>query len=352
MEDLSTSTTLTQPLPSNNYSNPTPTPNKGTLSSPHPPPPTNTLHQYQTHMHQCRNHLTPSNFVRHGMEIVNIEAICFGRKSLPWRIRYRNRDGLMISFIYWCWYRSMTNAYTIYIVTHGIHEMLLWYKIGKRYAYTMGSNKVHPNLSPDRNNSLINNVGERLTAQTPANYATQCKAVNCVKWHRLLASQILSANKGKRKTHDRPKRHQQWIAARHNNNAKHSNKLATNSTGRKKIQLCHQSPLRKKETSTTSLPHTHNNQRQRNRLIPFASKKGRPPIRLWPKQNCKNSIAMPSSRPAMTNKTHTEPSNLLRCIANCLGGEVFWGNVFPHLIEGSGLVKPRRDVIKWIFHCT
>ena len=51
--------------------------------------------------------------------------------------------------------------------------------------------------------------------------------------------------------------------------------------------------------------------------------------------------------PAMTNEPHTEPSNLLRCTAKCLGMDVFWGNVFQHLIEGSGLVMPRRDVIKW-----
>jgi len=340
---------------------------------------------------------TPTNidFIQHGRRIVEVEANKFGRKHLLWRIQYRNRDGLFLSLFLWYWTTSWVVAYLTYILTHGLSELALWQNIGHRCVETIGSEQVHPavsvktrevqnnaahpsldttneatndtqhpslvkkiqlqeNCTPPNSQASINKphklMGTNRNAQTSPNYASQHREeVKCTKWHRLLASQILSANKGKRKTHDRPKRHQQWMATRHNNNAKHSsNKLArTNATSRKKIQLCHQSLLRKKETSTNLFTNTKNDQRRRYRLIPFASRKGRPPNRPKPTQKYKRPIATPIPWPAMTNEPHTEPSNLLRCTAKCLGMDVFWGNVFQHLIEGSGLVMPRRDVIKW-----
>ena len=62
---------------------------------------------------------TAAHLTWHGMEIVMLEEMILGRKSLPWRVRYRNQDGLIISFLFWLWYRSWTTTYAIHWNTCG-----------------------------------------------------------------------------------------------------------------------------------------------------------------------------------------------------------------------------------------
>ena len=61
-----------------------------------------------------------------------------------WRIRYRNREGLLLSLFWWYWSSSWAQAFATFIITHALSEIALWYLIGEAHSYTFGTENVHP----------------------------------------------------------------------------------------------------------------------------------------------------------------------------------------------------------------
>lgn len=320
-------------------------------------------------------------FIRHGMEIVMLEAIVFGRKSLPWRVRYRNQDGLIISLLSWLWHRSWTTTYAIYIGTHVTSELLLWFNIGKRCAHTIGSDQIHPNirlLSTDRKPHInpqhlspaeeiqpqrVNTPGRRQTSFKEPYKGRGRTSLN--KPYKLLASKILTASKGKRKAIDRPKRYRLWEAL-HNPILHNKSNFDTPMTGAAKGIRQHtiKSKLRERpmhhaisqglrvqanqivQHPPRTQPRNQHQPEQCNSLG-RTKQRHRLSIMLKPTKQSKISTAE-HSKPTLTAKDiNTEPQYSLRCIIKCYRGALLWGNVYQHMIEGSGWVKPKRDVIKW-----
>ena len=157
--------------------------------------------------------LTTIGIIRHGYHLVEIEKIWYGRKSLAWRIKYRNRDGFFFSLLWGYWLGSWTQACVVYITTHIFSEVVLWYSLGKRCSHTLGNKYIHPaDLRRGKEqdeplkakSSVMEASAEPLENKLTVDEATTRKSVNK---HRVLASTILTSTKGRRKKFDRPKRH-------------------------------------------------------------------------------------------------------------------------------------------------
>ena len=356
-------------------------------------PPTSKTHQSNDNEgNTLAHHSTPPttiDFIQHGRMIVEVEAERFGRKRLLWRICYRNRDGLLFSLLLWYWIRSLTLVHIIYIATHGTSELILWFNIGRRFAKTMGLDYVHPAdhsrptqqqiyndntdgkphinpqhlpLAEEIQPQRVNTLGRRQTLFKEPYKGRGRTSLN--KPYKLLASKILTASKGKRKAIDRPKRYRLWKAL-HNPIPHNKSNFDTPMTGVAKgikqhtiisklwerpmhhvisqgLQVQAKQIVQHPPQTQPCNPHQPEQcnslgRKQRHRLS----------IMLKPTKQRKISTAE-HSKPTLTAKDiNTEPQYSLRCIIKCYGGALLWGNVYQHMIEGSGWVKPKRDVIKW-----
>ena len=245
----------------------------------------------------------------------------------------------------------------------------------------MGSEHAHPSdhSRPTQRQTYNDNIDEQQPQIVPQHlpsaeeiqpqreHTLDCGRVSINNPYKLMASKILTASKGKRKIIDRPKRHHRWKAS-HNPIRHNDPNFDTSMTSEKGIkQTIISTPRKRPIHHATSQglrvqvkqivqqppptqscnPHQGYQPKQCNSL--GHQRRHRLSIMLKPKKKCKRSTAE-HSRPALTtNNINTEPLYSLRCIVKCNGGAVFWGNVYRHMIEGSGWVKPKRDVIKW-FH--
>jgi len=242
------------------------------------PPPLATSHTQQKHHVQAsspstliddegRNKeqasLTTTDLIYHGHLIVEVEKLRYGKKTMIWRIRYRNREGLLLSLFWWYWSSSWAQAFATFIITHALSEIALWYLIGEAYSYTFGTENVHPSdfRMPLKQNKNANDTpptrptNQEGTAQSKPvqkGNGTSVYLASSIVWmreephkpainkeyqalvngknredfsqppmqkeYRARARQILFTNKGKRKKFDRPKRHRIWQEQSNANN--------------------------------------------------------------------------------------------------------------------------------------
>ena len=84
------------------------------------------------------------DLIQHGYHLVEIEKIWYGKKTLIWRIQYRNRDGLLLSLLWGYLSRSWIQAWVVYITTHIFSEVALWYTLGRRCSHTFGTQYIYP----------------------------------------------------------------------------------------------------------------------------------------------------------------------------------------------------------------
>ena len=357
--------------PNNNCHNQTAINSKGTA----PPSPSTEqsdgahLTSHRENQQQRTLYPTATRLTRHGMEIVMLEEMILGRKSLPWRVRYRNQDGLIISFLFWLWYRSWTTTYAIYIGTHVASELVLWFNIGKRYAHTMGSDHIHPNIQLPTTSCYTNKVRETHHTQLNTNQTSpQHKlymASNAMQYkthstefavaisnasksnegtvpttaqpdqYRIKASMILSAAKGKRKTIDRPQRYKRW-------------KLVNNQSHPKNNIMTIPSPEANEDKLYTVPICRHNPTKVRHSLPPLGLN-GWLRLHITIKRKPHNhKHCQGATKMKHNNITTPHPTVSLKKFGG--HGKVvmsFVITIHQTLIEGSGWVRPKRDVIKW-----
>ncbi len=205
-----------------------------------PPPPPRNNKKLQVHpsstddggRQQQLAHPTTIDLIHHGYEIVEMEKVRYGRKTMIWRIQYRNRDGLLLSLLWSYWSRSWMQGIAIYIITHGLPEIALWYSLGRQFPPTFGKTNVHPSDNEmamqtlSTNKESRRNIGgidghhiqqeqeDSLKAKPAA--ALEIKLTNgeattiSRNKYQAMASTIITLAKGKWKTVDRPKRYWKW----------------------------------------------------------------------------------------------------------------------------------------------
>ena len=84
------------------------------------------------------------NLILHGRKIVKIEKYQYGRLTLLWCIQYQNWAGLLLSLIWRYWSGTWAQASGLYIATHILSEIVLWYYLGHRCLHTFGAKTIHP----------------------------------------------------------------------------------------------------------------------------------------------------------------------------------------------------------------
>ena len=105
---------------------------------------------------------------------------------------------------------SWAQLSAIYIITHTLAEIALWYKLGCRYSHTFGTECVHPlghRHSSGQPQSRQSDTGDHSPETHPTEVDPSPPAINK---YRVLAGNILSSNKGKRKNVDRPRQYLTW----------------------------------------------------------------------------------------------------------------------------------------------
>ena len=217
------------------------------------------------------------DLIQHGYHLVEIEKIWYGKKTLMWRIQYRNRDGLLLSLLWGYLSRSWIQAWVVYITTHILSEVALWYTLGRRCSHTfgtqyihpadlrrrkitehdkttnMGGDPIHPPLEIQKDHEgvamqiLSPNKGRRMSIDPPKSSETRIAIseaaqeiksttadVTMISYinHRAMASKIITLAKGKRRKLDRPRRYRKW---QQNVNAKSLPSTKVNAT---KVKLC------------------------------------------------------------------------------------------------------------------